>query len=296
MSGRTKRILYRIFDLTLWLAATAIIFVMLLRVPKERPEFSEIIAVLAILLAIILGVPVFLHELGHLFFGWIGGMKLVSFKISLISGKVAGATEMFPKNDKRVRAKFLLFAFGGAILNFIFGGIFLSIYLVFDYHPALLFLGMLSPFIFYEGIRSLIPVELNAGKTDGAIIFGLIKKSSEEEIMLRVLTAQGILYRRSFSDIPKELLYNIPVVRADLPSYHAVLFLRMQYELSQEKIEEARKALVKLRSLEEYFSESQRGEVLRYEAYFNGKFEIKKQLLKGVNDLEKKLENSISVK
>lgn len=304
MSGRTKRILYRIFDLTLWLAAFACTGLIYWNAVTYRAHpmgggcvigYVEALVAICVVVALMLRMPVIFHELGHLLFGLFAGMNLAYFRVSLWGGITAGATEMFPKNGKRVRTKFLLFAFGGAVLNFIIGVVFLVLYYFLDYHPALLFFGMLAPFILYEGIRSLIPVELNAGKTDGAIIFGLIKKCSEEEIMLRVLTAQGILYRGSFADISRELLFDVPVVRADHPAYHALLFLRMQYELNQEKSGEARAVLEQLHDIEEYLSGPQREEFLRYAAYFEGKFEIKKQLLKGVNDLEKKLKESITV-
>lgn len=292
MSGKGKRICYHICDILLFFAAmAAVILITVSTVPKPVPEWGDVLASIAFGIAILLKLPEFIHEIGHFLFGTMAGMKLVSFRVFLFKGKTAGATVMIPKSAKHVRGKFEFFLLGGAIFNFLAGGVLYSVYFLFPYHSALLFCEFLAPFMIYEGVRALIPAELPAGKTDGAVFKGLVKKNSEEEILLRVVTAQGILLKKTFSNVPKDLLFTTPVVREDLPAFHALLFLQMQYLFAENDDLAAQENLRRLIGLEEYLEEEQREEIRRYELIFHGEFYRKKQLLFGVDDLEKKLES-----
>ena len=304
MSGRGKRILYLVLDIVLWVCAVgSAALILLLNVPKARPELAEYLVMGALVLSILLRIPVLVHELGHLLFGLFSGMRPVSFMICgmcisakgvrFVGSKTAGMTAMYPKNGKNVRKKALALSFGGAAFGLLLGGALLAIYFAFPYHPALLFFALLAIFVVYESVRALIPVELAAGKTDGAVIRGILKRSSEEEIMLRVLTAQGILFEGIFTEIPRELLYDVPVVREDLPARRALLALRVQYELAHQNTENAQKNFNEFAVLEEYFSAEEAEFFSRYQNYFNGSFEAeKKQPLFGVRELEKTLAES----
>lgn len=307
MSGKTKRIVYHVFDLIVWLAAIGGVILMLcFGIPKEKPEAGEFWACGMLVLAIILRVPVLIHELGHLIFGWFSGFKVQAFSLGLVritrSGvsfngysSVAGATEMLPGSGKNVRARFFLLTLGGALFNLVIGGVLLALYLCLPYHETLLFCGMLALFSIYEGLRALFPVRLPAGKTDGAVAVGLIKKAPEEEIALRVLKAQGVLVCGKFSDVSRDLLFQTPVVREDEPAFIALLFLRMQFLLYHGEDTAAKEVLARLEDLGEYMSDEQRGEIAHYKDYFKGQFFAKKEPLLGVRDLEEKLE-AVSVK
>ena len=271
MSGRAKRILYTVLDCILWMGAiVGVALVLLYAVPSEngRPALADRIACYAIACCVLLRVPVLLHELGHLLFGLFVGMKPVAFTVSLfrIAGgrikfigysQTAGATEAVPKNGKHVRAKFIVFALGGGVLDLLFGGVMLALFLCLPYHAGLLFCGLLALFFLAEGIRSFLPAQLPAGKTDGALVLGVLKRAPEEEVLLRVLTAQGILYRGHFSELSQALLFEAPVVREDCPQYHALLELQYCYLLSTGEKVRAESALNRLESLSEYFSEEQ---------------------------------------
>lgn len=290
MSGRTKRILYQIADVTLFLALGVgmLAVTLFLRRPEER-SWQEELAYCGALLVLVLGLPVLLHECGHLLFGTLAGMKLASFSFRSFyhaRGAVAGATAMYPKNGKHVKGKFLLFTLGGAVCNLSVGTALFLLWLLLPYHPALLYCGTISGFIFFEGVHALLPAELPAGKTDGAVLLGLLKNRPEEEVALRVLTAQGILYRGKFSDIPEELLFSTPVVREDLPAFHALLFLRAQYLLARGQ--SAEDCLERLSSLREYLSEEEGEELGRYRSLAG--FCAKRSPFAGVNELEAELE------
>lgn len=284
MSGRAKRICFHIFEGACYLlAALAMILVTLFTVEKERPGVGELIAAIALLLSLFINLPVLLHELGHLCFGLLCGMRLVSIRIKHSQGMIS----MIPKGE-HTRGKLCFYALGGIVFNFLFGITFYLLYFLLPYHAALLYLELVAPFILIEGLRALFPIELEDGKTDGAVFLGLLKKKSEEEIFLRVERAQGILLKNSFSALERDLLWKVPVVREDLPAYLSLLFLRAQELFSREKFDEAKKVLFNLRSIEG-LDEEKAGEVERYLLFFEGKFERKKQLLFGVNELEEKL-------
>ncbi len=268
MSGNSKKVLYNILSFILWLAAIAgEILLMLFTVPMPIGTSVWLVGI-AFILSIALRIPAAVHELGHLLFGWLCGMKFVGTTISyfrIAKGKVrfchsesAGSTEMHPKNGKHIRGKAIVFTAGGFIFCFAAGGILLTLYLVFPFNPGLLFGGFLSVFLFYEGLLALYPAELPAGKTDGAVLFGILNGSDEENIMLRVLTAQGILYRGTYRDIDRGLLFSVPVVREDLPAYHALLMLQIEYLKDMGEREEAEKKLGRLRSLREYLTDEEK--------------------------------------
>ena len=301
MSGRGKRILYHVIDIALWLCAVAcIVLFILFTTPKKAPDLAEFLAFDAVIICILLRIPVLVHELGHLLFGLMVGMRPAAFIFSgfsisskgihYVGSKAVGMTAMYPRNGKSVRGKTLAFSFGGSVFGLLVGAALLALYFALPYHPALLFCAFLALFVIYEGIRALIPAELSAGKTDGAVIRGILKHSPEEEIMLRVLTAQGILFKGTFADLPRELLYDVPVVREDLPAHRALLELCIQYELSLRNDEGAQIYMGKFAALEEYFSQDEVDFLRRYNGYFSGAFEAeKKQPLYGIRELEKSL-------
>lgn len=295
MSGRTKRTIYYMCDGALWLVLGGGMFCMAFYEPlrEKNMGWEEFAALNAALLCLILKLPVLLHECGHLLFGLAAGMKLASFHISpLLFGKTAGATAMYPKNGRRVKEKFFLYTLGGAVCNLLIGLALFLLWLLLPYHPALAFAGTISGFIFYEGVRALLPAELAAGKTDGAVLSGLGKGAPEEEISLRVLTAQGILFCGSFQMIDRGLLFDVPVVREDLHAFHALLFLRMQYLLSEGDREGAHEVLDRLFSLSEFLTEEELAELERYAALYRGEFQAKDSPFAGVRALEEVLQST----
>ncbi len=290
MSGRTKRILYHIADAVLFVVFGIGMLLLSLFVPS-RAEFPRGDAELwqyplAVALSVV-GLPVLLHECGHLLFGALAGMKLARFGFHPYTrGPVAGETAMYPKNGKHVRGKFVALTLGGAAVNVALGAALFLLWLLLPAHPA--GCGALSGFMFYEGLRSLLPAELPAGKTDGAVLLGLSKRRPEEEVALRVLTAQGLLYKGKYSDLPEELLFAAPVVREDLPAYHALLMLQAQYLLAAGKEGEAQQKLCRLSACEG-LTEAEEGECGRYLGYFGGTFPAERSPLFGVDELEKEL-------
>ena len=237
MSGRKKRIFYQVFTIVLWLAAFAAMILM-----WWGTKYWLLLAVAGAF--ILFPVNVLVHELGHLLVGACAGMRFSAFRVGNLtvckrdgkfriryadSNLTAGETAFAPKSPRHMRARFLLTALGGAVFNFAYAAVMLALFFILPHHPALLFFELFAPLSLYEGISALIPVELPAGKTDGAVVFGLLKKRPDELVSLAVLTAQGMLQKGSYRDIPRELLFDTPVVREDSTSFLALLQLRWQY-------------------------------------------------------------------
>lgn len=291
MSGRTKKIFYFVSDALLFVVLGLGCFFLPIfwRQGGEGQELAESLARSAALLFLFLNLPVLLHECGHLLFGGLAGMRLAEFRFLPFFSR-SGKTAMYPGNGKAVKIKFFVFTLGGAAFNFLIGGTLFLLWLFLPYHPALVFCASCSGFVLYEGARALIPAELSDGKTDGAVLYGILKRRPEEEIALRVLTVQGILSKGVFAQIPRPLLFDCPVVREDLPAYFGLCFLRMQYLLAEQDRAAARKELDRLWSLvDEEPSEARKAELLRYEGVFRGDFQAKKQRLHGVQALEESL-------
>ncbi len=205
MSGRTKRILYHIADGALFAVFGIGMLLISVFIPplKEFPRGDAELwqFPLAVALAAV-GLPVLLHECGHLLFGALAGMKPARFRFHpFLRDSVAGETAMYPRNGKHVKGKSIALTLGGAVVNIALGATLFLLWLLLPARP--IFCGALSGFVFYEGVRALLPAELSVGKTDGAVLLGLLKNRPEEEVMLRVLTAQGILYRGSIPTFPK---------------------------------------------------------------------------------------------
>ncbi len=300
MSGRTKRILYSAFDWGLLILSLAAVALTIIFCVPYRFTWREWVAGAFLPLCLALRVPSAVHEIGHLCFGLAAGMKPVAvtlsyFRISpsgvrFVYGDVAGATEMFPHSGTHIKARAIAYTVGGSALCLLFS-VFPIVFFLLPYHAALLFFACLSFFVVTEGIRAMIPAELPAGKTDGAVLYGILAGRPDEDVALRVMTAQGILYRGSFSDVPKEL-FAAPVVREDLPARHALGLLYAQFCFSRRDEAGAKKQLCRLKEIGEELSSETAEEVERYLGWFEGTFEPRPCPLHGVNELEQSLAES----
>lgn len=277
MSGRTKLIIYRIFEAACIVAefvAAAFLFYAANGASWQEPSLQiVVIADSALAVCIFFPIGVLVHELGHLLFGFLSGMKFFSVCVNGIgiyrTGKPirfvwrrdSGATQMFPNNGNVARGRILTYTLGGIFSNFIYGAIFLVLFFAGLRSPVLLFFEVLAPFSLAEGLIALYPAELPAGKTDGAFALSILKKMPEADIALRVFRAQGILNHHCFSEIPRNLLFDAPVVREDDNAFLALEQLRYQYMIWHGDTEGAIRELKRLTDLHEYLSEEQNAEI-----------------------------------
>ncbi len=291
MSGRGKKKLYIALELIFGIsfaAATAYLFyAALFSVSRSGQAVLPflIAAIAAVVFYLVLSVNALVHEGGHLLFGWISGMKFASVQISFFrffkrGGKLkiafvgrrnaVGCCEMYPKHPSRVRGRMIAFSLGGIICNLIYGTVFLALFFLLPHHPALLFFELFAPVNLYEGLSALYPISLPAGKMDGAVVRGLVKKQPSEVVALRVLTAQGILNRGTFSDIDEALLFDVPVVQEDDAAFIALTQLRWQYLFFAGNEEESIKQLLRLEELYCYLPQNSRAEAACDLAYAYG--------------------------
>ncbi len=305
MSGKTKRIIYYILSGVLLVLSIGGVIMMW--------YYSKTSAFLLLGVAfcyILFHFNILIHEAGHIVVGKICAMKFTSVRIGYFSiqkqgGKFAvrlcfsnnsaGECLFFPMYKRAIFVRYLLTLLGGAFFNIVYAAVFFVFYFTLPHHPALIFFACFAPVSLYEAIMALYPVELLSGKTDGATVIGLLKNKPEEQIVLRVLTVQSIIYRKRFSEIPKNLLFDAPVVRADFVAWQLLLILRVQYLLDRGDEENAKIELAHILSLKDDLNEEIIAEVQRYRAYFEGQaFKPTQSEFYGIQMLEKAIDEKCS--
>lgn len=267
MSGYTKTTIYRVIDWALWLGAVAGSMLLFFFLPSDL-ALGEFLAGLFLVLTIALRIPATIHETGHLLAAMCGGFGIHSFTVSLFTvtgksvswtgydGDCEGFTEFYPKHGKGLRKRYIFLALAGGGLTLLLGILLLGLSLGLSYRPIALYFAMLSLFLIGDGLRAYYPASLPEGETDGSVALGAIKNTPDFQVTLAVLTAHGILYRGQFSDIPRSVLFDTPVVREDHPAFFELLRLRMLFLLSEGDRAGASETFERMRSLREYFPES----------------------------------------
>lgn len=199
-----------------------------------------------------------LHELGHMLFGAIVKIKAVpsdkNFKTFLKNTFMewwgASSCNIIPKTDKKLKARLLFTAFGGLAINFVFillGVLALCVPAV----PTVL--CALLPASFHLFAMNLLPFSFNCGKTDGLIIYEIIKDEDTSKVMLAVLKVQAqILAGKPISEIDKSLLFDVPQICEDELSFISLTELRYEYFKAAGDFQEAQKYAERLESLKQY--------------------------------------------
>ncbi len=278
MSAKGKLIAYRVFLVVCGIASlVGTVVIALNGVDPAKGDGAFIWAfAFAIVSLVVLPLNTLVHELGHLLFGLIAGMRFSSVRFGrfrlvrigkklhfrFLTGKeVAGSCEMYPKDEKRVKERTIAYSLGGALFNLAFGVAFVVSCILLPPHPALYFFQLFAPISLLEAAASLFPVETATGSTDGEVIRSLRKNEPSAVVALHVLTAQGTLAYSDFSALSRELLFSVPVVREDEPCFLALTQLRWQYLFFMGDEEGALKELSRLQETYCYLPEINRGDV-----------------------------------
>lgn len=208
-----------------------------------------------------------LHELGHLFFGLVFGMSFNSIRIGFLyfyrnGGKikckfsvltnVAGSCEMTPKNSENIYKKYIALSSGGLV----FSAIYLALCILIVAMPNVFgevwyfLIGCGLPLVAYSVLLNAMPFELSSGKTDGAVILGLLKKDASSQVVVNILTIQGQLYQgKTPSEIDEKLYFDLPQICEDDINFIILTNMRYIYYLDKKEYAKALKCNDRIKDL-----------------------------------------------
>ena len=231
-------------------------------------QTAYIAAVAVAALLILLSAEVVIHELGHATAALCTNMKVVSFRlgwlrigregVKLCRANAAGETAVVPRSPRYVRARYFAVTFAGPLFELLYGAAVLILYCLLPMSPVLLVFVLTMPFALCEGVLALLPAQPDAGRTDGAVLLGLIRMDAETDVTLRVLTAQAMLRKGSYAALPEDLLFGAPVVREDSRAFAALTFLQYNYRKETGDPDAAARALARLESIADFLTEEER--------------------------------------
>lgn len=223
----------------------------------------------AALCFLILPPDVLVHELGHIVCGTMAGMRFPVVRVGRLEfsrGRVRyrlrpqtdGETAIVPRGAAHMKGRLLFTASGGAAFQLLYAVAVIVLVCTVTPVPAVFFFLLYVPSAIYGAVTALLPAELGAGRTDGGVIYGIVTRDAETDVALRVLTAQGILSRGGYCDIPESLLFSAPAVREDSAAFKALLFLRYSYARACGDTVRAEEAYARLCLIADYLSEEER--------------------------------------
>lgn len=194
-----------------------------------------------------------LHELGHKLFGALAGIRT---KLHLAFIKPSGC-EMIPKRADGLKGRVIFTALGGIAVNALFmvlGVLALCI----EALPTEL--SAFLPFSFYLAAINALPFNYADGRTDGCVIYELIKNTDAAEVMLAVLTVQAkLLGGTPYGEIERSLLFDLPQLPEDDRAFISLTQLRRDYCLATGDEEGAKKYADRYEQLkEEYLGQSEK--------------------------------------
>ncbi len=209
---------------------------------------------LVYLLACILFFPVasLLHELGHMLFGAVCGMRVKLSKTALFC---PSGCAVRPLRSTAVRTRFILTALGGLILNFVFAAVGMGFLFA---SGGLLWISLAAPSSFYLFMINVLPLNYAAGDTDMLLAVQAIKNTAEWQVLGRVLKIQGMLAEgKNIADIEESYFYSVPQIAEYEPAFIMLVSLRADYYAAKGEEAKAQECKQRLEGLlREYAPES----------------------------------------
>lgn len=168
-----------------------------------------------------------IHELGHFVFGLFSGMRAKLTLKSVLPLMHPSSVEIVPKKEDKLKSRLIATALGGVFFNLIF--IVLGV--------AALFVPQIpvwvSPIAIWHlslFLDNIFPIEFKTGKSDGLVIYELIKNTPQSQVMLAVLRAQAhILSGKPIEELNKSVLFSLPQIAEDDPAFISLTELRAAY-------------------------------------------------------------------
>jgi len=197
-----------------------------------------------------------LHEAGHLVLGLLGGFKMQRLKVFnvLISRKegkfrpsierassFVGLCEMYPATCQNLRNSYLLLSLGGVLFTFLVFFIDIILFFVPLFAPiglggynAYSFFIMWTPAAFCYTFFNAVPFYNDDGYSDGAVILGILKDDTSQQVALSALAIQQKMYEGfSPKQIDSELYFNVPQIMETDPAFVMILQLRYMYYMDK---------------------------------------------------------------
>lgn len=271
ISSNVRRIATAAFGVLFLLAFLAgILFVAFRARREENGVLAFSLAIVGFLLSLILAPTV--HEAGHIVLAKANRMRIVYTKFFCFrfAGKEGKLRFSFASPFSPEETQTLPLC-GGKIGKraalYTSGGIFFGLLYVALTTAAALFVRPFSPeasYLFRAGIPygtylfllNAIPATYPSGKTDAAILRGILNSSDEEKTMLSAMEIYGELSEgKRFSEISENLYFDLPQLPEDAPMYALILDLRYRYRLDRGETERAADCLNRLASSAAYLSE-----------------------------------------
>ncbi len=224
---------------TIWSIAVKIATFVLLTICGIKVIFdtSNWMSAIAVGIVMVFSFPLasIVHELGHMLFGATvkikavpdSGSVLIFLEETFLNWWEASSCKIIPKTAKNLRARIIFTASGGAVANLIF----IILGIVALCVPAVpTGLCALMPASFHLLALNALPFNFDNGKSDGEIIYELIKNGDEAKVMLSVLNVQAqILGSKPINEIDEKLLFDLPQIREDDISFISLCELRFEY-------------------------------------------------------------------
>ena len=219
-----------------------------------------------------------IHELGHIVAAKKQGMRLKMskfsfFRLSESAGKLrvsfaspfaAEETQCVPLMGGGMKKRAILYTAGGLIG----GGVYLFIVLLaalltglFSKNVSFLFWGGV-PYAAYLLLLNALPFVYGEGKTDAAVLKGIVKEAGAEKAMVYAMEIYGELSEgKSFSEIDEKYYFDLPQLPEDEPMYAMTLDLRYRYYVEKGDMKNAADCLNRLAASAQYLPQAQFDEV-----------------------------------
>lgn len=218
------------------------------------------------------------HELCHLFVGLSQGFQPISVRFLCFSfqkcknkvkfsfsglGEQLGEIVLVPKRAEDLENRYVKVALAGTIGNgvvlllsvacVVLWGVFSRLFVDFD----TLFFNLTAfslPVSLYFVLENALPTDSDYLPSDAAVVYGIKHHTDDITVRMSLLKAQAYLYEgKTFSEIPKELLFDVPQLCEEDPTYRILLFHRYHYYLDKGETEKALETFERLKGLSEYF-------------------------------------------